>query len=295
MEQIYTDNQLPPLPLNHTKASGIIEPSIDYFIKKDTRLLERISRSEFYQPQAGKFKLLLSLAQQSPTAKHLAQLGKYLDQVSLFEEAITVFEQVLLFTHLSDDSRYEIYKQLGNAYLKMNDYESAQENYHKAFTLNSNCPILHINLGTLAIQKNEWFHVQQYFRESLRLDTKQDKGWTGLAIYHQYMGDLDLALANLKKALDLNPSNRVALLLLLNWSKQSDQKPEKISRLIRYLENNQQDFEVSLLLIQIASEMQQYALAWLEASKLVFYEPKNTYYNQIYSETKRILDENSKS
>lgn len=294
MEQLYIENESQLLPLTHTTRTSLLRQG-PLFEKKQNWLLEQINRSEYYHPQTGKLKLLLSVAQQSPSVNNLAQLGKYLDQVNRFEEAVAVFEQVLLFTHLSDEARYEIYKQLGNAYLKLSDYDSAQENYHKAFTLNSNCPILHINLGTLAIQKNEWFQVQQYFRESLRLDKKQDKGWTGLAIYHQYMGDLDLAIANLKKALDLNPGNRVALLLLVNWSKQSDQKPEKISRLIKYLESHSQDFEISLLLIQIASEMQQYALAWLEASKLVFYEPKNQYYNELYSETKRILDENNKS
>lgn len=295
MEQLFTDSKFQTIPSTTDASSTLIKRYELYFEKKNSKLLERMTRSEYYYPQPDKLKLLLHLTQQNPTPGNLARLGKHLDQVNRFEDAVSVFEQVLLFTHLSDEARYEIYKQLGNAYLKLKDYDSAQENYHKAFTLNTNCSILHINLGTLAIQKNEWFQVQQHFRDSLRIDKKEDKGWTGLAIYHQYMGDLDLAIANLKKALDLNPSNRVALLLLVNWSQQSDHKPEKISRLIKYLEINSQDFEISLLLIQIASEMKQYALAWLEASKLVFYDPKNQYYNEIYSETKRILDENSKS
>ena len=45
-----------------------------------------------------------------------------------------------------------------------------------------------------------------------------DTSWTALALLHHKIGDVDLALANLQKALDSNPYNQTALKLFSSWS-----------------------------------------------------------------------------
>lgn len=237
----------------------------------------------YYYPTDNPVKIAKALAKSSPTAANLARLAKVLDSQNQSELAVSLFEQALLTAPDSNEALFEIYKSLGNAYLKLGDFESAEENYNKAFTLAPHSSILHINLGTLAIQKNEWHKVQHHFREALRLDPSQDKAWTGLAIYHNYMGDRDLALANLKKSLDLSPSNRVAILLLVNWSP-SQSSLEALDRLIKYISLNPLDQEMSLLLIQVASSIQQIEIAKIEATRLILLDPNNQQYQQVHQQ-----------
>ena len=173
---------------------------------------------------------------------------------------------------------------MGNAYLKISDIDSAEENYIKAFTLRPKSSLLQVNFGTLAIQKNEWHLVQYHFREALKIDPMQDRAWTGLAIYHNYMGDRTLALANLKKALDINIKNRTALLLFVAWQSSSNEQLSVIERLAQYLDICPDDEELTLLFIEKAQQVGFLQTARLASQKLVFCDPKNSNYNQIYKE-----------
>ena len=268
-----------------------LSPKIANFAERQLKIAYCRSQS-YYYPTDTPTKILSQIILQHPNAMYLAKLGKLLDEQGRCEQAIAFFEHALLQIREDEFALFEIYRHLGNAYLKIGDQDSAQENYHKALSLQPQSSQIHINLGALAVQKNEWFQVQFHFREALRIHPKQDKAWAGLALYHQYMGDFELALANLKKALDLNPTNRVALLLFINWAQNHQYLTEGLDRLMAYLGSKPEDPDISLLLVQMASQLHLYDLAELELTKLICLDPDHSHYQALYSQLKKIKEEN---
>jgi len=269
---------------NYLKISTIIE-GLSIHSTNEFLLKTIYPKSDSYYYKTGnQLKIARVLAQTNPTLQNLVRFGRLLDQNNLCEEAIQFFEKALLKLPEDPETLFEIYKFLGNAYLKLGDIDSAEENYNKAFTLKPKSSLLQVNFGTLAIQRNEWHMVQYHFRQALKYDINQDKAWTGLAIYHNYMGDRELAVANLKKALDLNPTNRTALLLLINWWPKTSALDEIVLRLTHYLDIENTDLEMSQVLIKVAVENQDFHIAKLEIEKLVCLEPNNLLYHQMKAE-----------
>ena len=245
----------------------------------------------YYYPTQNQMKIARVLALTKPTLQNLVRYGRLLDKHDLCSEAIHFFEKALLKSPEEPEILFEIYKFLGNAYLKLGDVDSAEENYNKAFTIRPKSSLLQVNFGTLAIQRGQWHMVQYHFRLALKYNINQDRAWTGLAIYHHYMGDRDLCLANLKKALDLNPSNRTALLLLTNWWPNHLSRNELVERLTHYLNFQPQDTEISELLIKTAVENQDFDIAEIEILKLVCLNPHHPVYHQMKAEIKGIQNE----
>lgn len=270
-----------PRPHAYLKVNTVIEGlSINSLSELLLKTIFSSSDSYYYKTN-NQVKIARALAQSNPSLQNLVRYGRLLDQNNLCAEAIEFFEKALLMLPEDEKILFEIYKFLGNAYLKMSDVDSAEENYNKAYTLNPRSSLLQVNFGTLAIQRGEWHMVQFHFREALKFNINQDRAWTGLAIYHNYMGDLELALANLKKALDLSPDNRTALLLLTNWWPKATPKNELVLRLTQYLDLNPEDQDISILLIQVATENRDFHIANIEIEKLVCLDPKNILYHQM--------------
>ncbi|GEM_PF-2239811 len=253
-----------------------------------------LSRSEsyYYKTSQAKVTIAVKLAEIYPSATSYSLLAWIFDDLQLPEKAVIFFEKALLeVQNENTKALYELYKSLGNSYLKLNDMESAKENYHKAFTISPNSSRLLVNLGILAIQGNNWDLVQQYFKKAIELNPNNDKAWTGLAIYHQNLGDYSLAIANLEYALDLNPSNRTALLMYTSWLNNLSAKA--IERLVNYQEINFDDKEISLVLIQKATEYNLLLLAQAESFKLLLLEPNNPSYLEIYNAIENKIKESN--
>ena len=69
------------------------------------------------------------------------------------------------------------------------------------------------SLALINLKNNEEANALENLRTSLAMDAQMDTSWTALALLHHKIGDVDLALANLQKALDSNPYNQTALKL----------------------------------------------------------------------------------
>jgi tetratricopeptide (TPR) repeat protein len=250
--------------------------------------------SFYYRPpfdlKSGAFHILRLLTQ--GFTQQAIDLLRSLDHPNDLEKAIHILEDSILhqYHQLNRESLFLIYNELGNLFQKLGDWDTAEDYYHKAFALRPTSAQLLVNLGTLNIQKGEWLLVGHYFKEALRYQSHLDKAWTGLAIYHHYLGELGLAVANLKQALDHNPSHRTALLFLHQWSEKLSPLPseEVLSYTAKYLYANPWDQEISLLLIRSSVACQNFSLAKIESEKLICLEPHNPIYAQIYFELNEV-------
>jgi tetratricopeptide (TPR) repeat protein len=189
------------------------------------------------------------------------------------ELALDTYFQALNYPTETSDLLFEVYKNIGNIFVKSSDFDAAEEFYNKAHTINPLSDILFVNFGTLEIQRNDLNSALERFRSALSVNPKNDKAWVGLALVHNQMGDHVLALANLENALDVNPKNKTAVHLLANWSVR-DQKPDAaISSLENYLGLVDFDEEMSLVLIHLFCLSGRIDLALFEIERFLLWNP----------------------
>lgn len=197
--------------------------------------------------------------------------GKDNQAAERYEEAISV-----LMSDFEDTGiLFDVYKNLGNIMCRLGDFQAAEENYFRAFSLNSNSDILLVNLGTLDFQRGELSSSLDKFRQALAINPRNDKAWVGLAIVHEKMGDLSLAVANVENAVEICPHNRTAVHILANWSVRDRRYSVAIEALEEYLSLVEQDEEMSLVLIHLFCLNQEYSLARIEIERVLLWNPKN--------------------
>lgn len=145
---------------------------------------------------------------------------------------------------------FNIHKNLGNIYVKAGDFDSAEENYNKAYILCPHSDALFVNFGTLELQRGDLETAHERFRSAVDLNAQNDKAWVGIALIHRSKGDFELAWANLERALDLNPQNKIALRIFVGWSFEDHQIDKAIERLDAYLDQATDDVDASLMLVE---------------------------------------------
>lgn len=195
-------------------------------------------------------------------------------------------------SQIQDEDRtvFEIYKDIGNIYVRMGDFEGAEEYYHKAFALDPDSDVLQVNLGTLEVQRQDWGTARDRFRFALTLNSRSDKAWVGLALAHYHLGDIELAFGNLTKAVDLAPTNRTAVLLLAGWGAKHERWHEAETALQNYLGEVSFDEEISLALIEVFCAQRFYSLALLEIERVLLWNPLRSDLYELEEKIKGVCD-----
>lgn len=229
-------------------------------------------------------KILHALLSVSPKFEYYAQLGHAYYRQESFDFAENFYILSLTKNIHDEPHLFEVYKNLGNILVMKKDYEGAEENYHKAFTINSNSDQLFVNLGTLEIQKNQYDAAKEKFKRALTLNPKNTGAWTGLAMIYNEMSDFELAKANVLKVIDIDKGQRVAVHLAAQWFYRDGdlQKTEKILK--DYLTTCDLDVEMSLVLIHVLTKVEKYQDALLEVERLLLWEPSRKEFYEIEQE-----------
>lgn len=196
-------------------------------------------------------------------------LGDDQKSLDLFLEALSILEHEtpLLF---------EIYKNMGNIYVRLQDFDAAQEYYDKACTLQPESDVLFVNYGTLEIQRGDHDKALECFREAVRMNPRNSKAWVGMAMIYDQRSDFELAWGNVVQAFDFDPNNKTALLLIYQWSKRDHRELYGKQCLLKYLCEHDSDEEVSLWLTHLCLSLGQYDEARLEVEKILLFNPTNS-------------------
>jgi tetratricopeptide (TPR) repeat protein len=172
------------------------------------------------------------------------------------EMALGVYRDIL--RHVIDNKQmlFDIYKNVGNIHVRAGDFDAAEEFYNKAYTLDPKSDVLLVNYGTLEIQRENLEAAVERFRKAVELNAANDRGWVGLAMIHRMMSDFDLAHANLERALDVNPNNRTALRLSVDWGAQDHRFDNPIRRLQAYIaDQGSEDAEFCFALAKLFTQV----------------------------------------
>lgn len=256
--------------------------------------LKTLARSVPSREVALKEKALQALQKSDSNFETLSELancyyhqGKDAQALTHYREALSVLTE----EHLSQSQNlFEVYKNTGNILCREGDFEGAEEAYCKAFTLNSQSDILQVNLGTLAIQRQNLEEALERFRAALQINAKNDKAWVGLAMVHNMMGDFVLATANIENAIDVNPANRTAVHVYANWCLRDQQVPKAIEALTDYLGHADQDEELSLVLIHLFCLQSRWSEALFEVERALLWNPTNQQILKVESEIRNAAE-----
>ncbi len=140
-------------------------------------------------------------------------------------EALQLYFRQMAQCRGQTSALFEIYKNIGNLYLNLNDVDAAEENYLKAFALNPLSDALMVNIATLELKRGDLDQAKDRFRQSLKLNRQNAKAWLGLSLVHQQHGDSDLAWANLKESLSIDSTEITTLQLLVEWAYRDGRLP----------------------------------------------------------------------
>lgn len=210
--------------------------------------------------------------QQSMEVKAGLRYAASLYHLDQLEESMTLYHELLMQVQ-DRQELFDAYKTMGNIFLRLGDLDSAEESYHRAFTLNNTSDVLCVNYGTLEIQRGHLERALSRYREALAINPQNDKAWVGLALIHRHYGDHELSWGNLQLALDFNKSNVTALQLMAEWSLKDQKVFEVIERLQDYLRDSDQDAEMSLLLAKLFFIINRADLAAIEVTRALSIDP----------------------
>ncbi len=201
---------------------------------------------------------------------HLARTAELSEDSALAQQ--NYYEALALAVEDSQEV-FDAYKNLGNIILRQGDFEAAEELYNKAFCIYSKSDVLHINLGTLHLQKDNIEKALDCYKLAVSFNPKNEKAWLGLAMLYNDFGDFDLAWGNLIQAIDLYPGERTAILLLARWSLR-DQTPDRgLGRVIDWACDHPEDQEICLLLVHLFCAKQDWFKAEMELIRLLNSNP----------------------
>lgn len=235
-----------------------------------------------------KIRVLKELSLREPTFENKVRYANSLYNSELYSESKEVYFDSLNTLQESHPLMFEVYKNLGNIFLRDGDMDATEEFYNKAYVMNQNSDVLLVNMGTLAFQVEDFNVALERYRQALELNSKNDKAWVGLALAHYKMGDLVLAQANLESALDVNYLNRTAVHLAADWGLREKNYKFVSETLINYVSGVEYDEDISLLLIHTFCLDGKIFEAGLELERMLLWDPCNEKLHQIEKELKGI-------
>lgn len=191
-------------------------------------------------------KVLQKLVAIQKKSRYQTLLSEALAKQGDFPSALKVLHEVLDESDGKDPILFEVYKNMGNIYLKCGDIEAAEEKYNLANAIDSDDENLSVNYGVLAIQKEDYEEAKSRFSQVLEKNNSSDLAWVGMALVHRAHSDNDLARACLLRGLDENSYNKLALCNYYQWCTE-DGVGSDSSLITNYLEKYPQDQEIKSL------------------------------------------------
>jgi len=158
-----------------------------------------------------------SLLERRNKASDLVGLARALRKQERMEEAEECYLVALEYIAEPCSLLFIVYKALGEIYLLKNNFPMAEEYYNKASTLNPSCMSLIFHRAMLYLKDKNYIEAEKHFQTFVQFHLDSAKGWLGLALTRKALEDEELALACLKRSLDVDSQNPRALELKKQW------------------------------------------------------------------------------
>jgi serine/threonine protein kinase/Tfp pilus assembly protein PilF len=140
-----------------------------------------------------------------------AAKAKALQTAALAEKDPEKAKSLLLEALKLDPKNVQMQFQLGLAYVKLKEYPSAIEIYQKVAELDPQFPDIYFNLGYAYAMNKEYPKAEEMYSRVVGLSPPYlDEAFFNLAMVQEKQGKKKESVANLEKALAVNPKNMLA-------------------------------------------------------------------------------------
>ncbi|MFN3453328.1 MAG: tetratricopeptide repeat protein [Pseudobdellovibrio sp.] len=179
----------------------------------------------------------------------------------------------LMSLNLTRDQRIFISRNLIKIYSCENDFEGLEEVCRELQSAGVTDAEIEYSLALVEASKGNLDAAIDYLRKAVMLNVEFDTGWAALGLYHYQKGDVELAKANLEKALDINPVNATALKHISQWvdSNQPEELKDVLAKVNYYLQQFNFDEEISECHAKLLIQNGHVRTAQFEAEKLSYY------------------------
>lgn len=177
--------------------------------------------------------------------------------------------------NLARSEKTILYDLLAKIYTLENDFEGLSE-VSKLYTDDQ---ILtdqyYYTQSLLNLNQSDEIGALQNLRSAVVKNKNFDQGWVALALLHEKMGDQDLSMANLEKALDVNPMNASALRLYSKKSVHNGTVDKAVDRVKFFLSQYSFDQEMTIQYAELMKSKNQNDIVQRESEKLSYYFEQN--------------------
>lgn len=185
----------------------------DILSKKEIELFKNKKKAErdfiksiSEENTSNKIKLLTSAIELDPTQwEYYFQRGSAFIKIQEFEKAIQDYNKVLEF----NTENVEIYNKLAYCYDEINEIDKAIDYSFRALDLNPNIIFTYENLGIYLQRKGEYDLAFNIYNKGIEIDKFNDRLYNGRADLSRLKGNYENAFSDIYKAIDLNVSEPV--------------------------------------------------------------------------------------
>ncbi len=218
-----------------------------------------------------------------PTYGALLALSELLIKKNDFKSAVGTLLRASHLGALSPDQSFDIQKHLGNCYMHLDQLNNAEAAYRKAFELNSSSDTLHVNIGSLALKRNDAATALLNFKEASRINPGNASAHSGIGLAQMALGDKAKAMEAFSAALEADIHEVQALYNLVRCAYELRTFESAREILAKFIANNPVNSNILYSFAGILFHCGRLQEAGEECDKLLSFNPE-------HSGAKRIKD-----
>lgn len=262
-KELFQEKKYKKCFLELIKHSSLVSHELEY--------LEMLHQVQIQlQDYSAAVKTLSVLIKKHQNVKHCLRQMSLLMSLNRHNEALDI--GLFLQSHsLNKIETKQLFDYLIDIYIVFNDFEGLEEvlnQYQSDFTDDA---MSLFAWGLLYIHNDNAQDAILCLRQAVYADPQLDRAWVSLAIMHNKMGDKELALANIEKALDINDQNPVAIKCYAIWKEQQGDFDLASNKVSSYLQKNSFDQDLTQKSIDLLHKLNRPEWAFVEEVKLRYY------------------------
>jgi tetratricopeptide (TPR) repeat protein len=188
-----------------TQALKLVPGKIEYLLMKGDMLFA-------YDQTRAALLIYQDAAKRNPEHPDaLYKVGQFNLFVKRYPEAERYLKELLKIS----PSRPDVYFMLGTVYKEMNDTSKALLEFKNSVKVDPEFYNSYMQLGLLLSERNDT-NALAFFGHALRVDEFSDEAYYGRGFLYQKIKNNRLAAADYKKAIDINPTHKLAYYNLAN-------------------------------------------------------------------------------
>jgi len=206
-------------------------------------------------------------------------------------DAIDIIESIFKMEHVPLHHRANLYRLIGDCFVKLGDHEAAKNAYIQGTELDPYSAKVYIGLGTIGLMKGTFDVAVLHFQKAISLSPEDEMANLGLGLSFQGMGELKEANRWVEKTLQLNSSNTAAIFTFVKLSHELGEFAQCEQVLRRFLRANPNDHNIMYSLGGIIFKLDRYHEVINLMDLILATDPENERASTLLKQAKSALDE----